>query len=116
MIIRSRSLLNPRLIRVSASPNGKPPGPPARYTTGSGAGVDDFDGTIPTVRLIVRPFGRARFSGTIRKPQWAFSGSVVATGSVGHPVGVKLGVGSGDAAPEAAPVIRFGTSATEAAA
>src|SRR6478736_5507531 len=96
MIIRSRSLLNPRLIRVSASPNGKPPGPPARYKTGSGAGVDDSDGTIPTVRRIVRPFGRAGG----RRFLWdVVRGGGRQVSGVGDGLGLRLKTGlGGDAA------------------
>jgi hypothetical protein len=69
------------------------------YTTGSGAGVGDAAGTIPTVRRIVRPFALVRFSGTMRKPQRASAGRVVGKGSVGHAVGSNLGAGSAEAAP-----------------
>src|ERR1700745_1684176 len=99
MRISSRSRLTPAAIRDCASPSGKPPGPPARYTTGSGAGCGDAAGTIPTVRSIVRPFGLARFSGTTRKPQRAFAGKVVGTGLVGHAVGSNLGTRSCDLSP-----------------
>src|SRR6476646_5217460 len=98
MRIRSRSRLKPAAIRACASPSGKPPGPPARYTIGSGAGCGDAAGTIPTVRRIVRPFGLARFWGTTRKPQRASAGRVVGTGLVGHAVGTNLGTGSADPA------------------
>src|SRR6185437_7874020 len=99
MRISSRSRLKPAAIRACASLSGKPPGPPARYTIGSGAGCGDAAGTIPTVRSIVRPSGLARFSGTTRKPQRAFAGRVVGTGLVGHAVGSNLGAGSLDLPP-----------------
>ena len=51
-----------------------PPGPPARYTTGSGAGGCDTAGTMMTARRMVRPLDLVRFSGTIRKPQRASAG------------------------------------------
>src|SRR5215216_5541067 len=84
------------------------------YTTGSGAGVGDAAGTIPTVRRIVRPFALARFSGTTRKPQRASAGRVVGNGSVGHAVGSNLGAWSADAALEAAPAVGLVSSATAA--
>src|ERR1700751_5401001 len=91
MRISSRSRLKPAAISDCASPSGKPPGPPARYTIGSGAGCRDAAGTIPTVRRIVRPFGLARFSGTTRKPQRASPGRVGGTGLGGHAAGTTLG-------------------------
>jgi hypothetical protein len=58
--------LNPESINPGALPIAPTPGPPAKYTTRSGAGVRDTDGTMATATRMVRPVGRRRFSGTTK--------------------------------------------------
>src|SRR4029453_8984418 len=72
----SRSLRTP----VSAAANGPRklaawPGPPARMNSGSARGCSVLAGRTATKRLILRPSGLSRFSGTSSEPHWAASGS-----------------------------------------
>jgi hypothetical protein len=66
MRMSSRSRFNPASIKPGAAAIALPPGPPARYTTGSGAGVGDTGGAMATARRMLRPLARLRFSGTTK--------------------------------------------------
>lgn len=89
MKITSRSRFRPPSIAIFASPTASSPGPPASHTIGSGFGVADAADTIATPRVIFRPVGSARFSGTVSVPQRAPLSSATGSGVFGQGPGSK---------------------------
>src|SRR6185312_9236647 len=94
MKITSRLRLRPPAVAHGISVIASSPGPPASQTIGSGFGIDASAGMIATERLIVFPFGWARSSGTISRPQRAVFSSGIGPGGFGHGPGVKLAAGA----------------------
>ncbi len=93
----SRSAFRPWAIIDVASNDPAPPGPPDRYTIGSGSGVAETAGARITKMRIRGPSGWARFSGTVRYPQLTSDGK----SNSGKPgtFGCGHGVVSKDAPP-----------------
>lgn len=69
MKMTSRSEFHPAWTRCAALSRPLPPGPPARYTIGSGAGFADVALILATAIRIFFPLGCSRFCGTVRYPQ-----------------------------------------------